>query len=374
MWNFALSFFQMEIRRYIKFLGNLFTSQIPYLVLFVTSRCNNKCNYCFNWLNSEKIDRRNELSIQEIARISENMRNVIWLTITGGEPLLRDDIAEICRIFYHNNTRMIALHTNGYLPQKLNRVILEIIRACPDLHLDVCLSLDGIGEVNDEIRGAPDSFKNILESVRLVQEIRENNKNVGIEINTTYSYYTKNHIKSIYDLVIKGLKLSYNFSLVRGSTREYLAKNISLDEFEDFIADCPSYVKQTTAGGYPFASFVTIIRNLVQEISVRNLRQRKQFLPCLAGRRVVVVSDTADVFPCELLPESFGNLRDSNYNLNRLLKYRRAKEILHYIKKGNCYCSWECAIPVNLLYSWQGLYLIMRRWVKNLPQAPVRFS
>ena len=54
------------------------------------------------------------------------------LTITGGEPFLRADLADIIRVFSsENRTRKIALNTNGDLPEQAESVVLESMKHTP---------------------------------------------------------------------------------------------------------------------------------------------------------------------------------------------------------------------------------------------------
>ena len=67
--------------------------QVSYLILYVTNRCNFKCNFCFYHAEVEKGRKPNELSTAEIQRFSETLGPIIQLSLTGGEPFLRDDLA-----------------------------------------------------------------------------------------------------------------------------------------------------------------------------------------------------------------------------------------------------------------------------------------
>jgi MoaA/NifB/PqqE/SkfB family radical SAM enzyme len=85
----------------------------PYHCQFqITRRCNAKCIYCRAW-SSRPLD---ELSLEEISVLSENLElaGVKSVVITGGEPLLRNDIVEAISIFKKNHL-LVRLQTNGLL-------------------------------------------------------------------------------------------------------------------------------------------------------------------------------------------------------------------------------------------------------------------
>jgi MoaA/NifB/PqqE/SkfB family radical SAM enzyme len=65
----------------------------------------------------------------------------------------------------------------------------------------------------------------------------------------------------------------------------------------------------------------------------------------------VVVTETGEVKPCELLPGTFGNVRDAGYDIRRVLRSRKAKEIVQSIKQETCFCTHECYFMTNILFN-----------------------
>jgi MoaA/NifB/PqqE/SkfB family radical SAM enzyme len=127
----------------------LFGSRTPLIVSVVlTSRCNFHCHYCGCWRkNDSEIghDRLLEL-FGEMA--AAGTRKVIF---TGGEPLLREDFAELVRAV-KSHGMMVAVNTNGSLVEQN----LAALKDCDG----VSLSLDGPETVHDAIRGS-NSFKTL---------------------------------------------------------------------------------------------------------------------------------------------------------------------------------------------------------------------
>ena len=62
-----------------------------------------------------------------------------------------------------------------------------------------------------------------------------------------------------------------------------------------------------------------------------------------------MITATGDVYPCEVLNKSLGNLRDYNYDLKKLWQDKAAEETREFISKTNCHCEYECAMSVNIL-------------------------
>src|SRR6516225_11217948 len=86
------------------------------LFLFVTSRCNSLCRTCFYF---DKLNSRDDLTFAEIDRISQTAPPFHKLWISGGEPFMRNELAEILVLFIRRNgVHNINLPTNGLLPDK----------------------------------------------------------------------------------------------------------------------------------------------------------------------------------------------------------------------------------------------------------------
>ena len=91
---------------------------VNYLRVSVTERCNFRCQYCmpdkpFSWVPKENLLSFEELFLFIKAAMDEGIDKV---RITGGEPLLREDLDKfIAMIYNHNPAVDLALTTNGYL-------------------------------------------------------------------------------------------------------------------------------------------------------------------------------------------------------------------------------------------------------------------
>ena len=104
--------------RYLK--AAVTRNEIFHLTFFVTGLCNLRCKMCFYLDNIEKARKKDELTLDEIRKISEKLKPFIWLLISGGEPFLRDDIFDICKTFYqNNNVKNITIPTNGLETEKI---------------------------------------------------------------------------------------------------------------------------------------------------------------------------------------------------------------------------------------------------------------
>jgi len=99
-----------------------FGRKVDYLRVSVTQRCNFRCQYCmpekpFSWLPKENLLSYEDLFKFIKVSIDEGIKKV---RITGGEPLLREDLDKFIKmIFDYKNDIDLALTTNGFLLPKV---------------------------------------------------------------------------------------------------------------------------------------------------------------------------------------------------------------------------------------------------------------
>jgi len=152
----------------------------PFIMVFVvTHRCNSRCRMCRIWQE----DASDDLGLEEIGEIFNDSfsKSIRFMTLTGGEPTLRADLGEIVRIVLQSCPNLEELHlaTNGLRPRLLRR---QIDRCLEEISSEawsltkfvVQLSLDGLCEVHDNIRGVAGAYDNLLKSSQSLLEMRGN--------------------------------------------------------------------------------------------------------------------------------------------------------------------------------------------------------
>lgn len=93
---------------------------VDYLRVSVTERCNFRCQYCmpekpFSWVPKENILKFEELFLFMKVAIDEGIKKI---RITGGEPLLREDLNKFIKMIYDYCPEIdLAMTTNAYLLQ-----------------------------------------------------------------------------------------------------------------------------------------------------------------------------------------------------------------------------------------------------------------
>ena len=150
---------------------------IPILLPFnytfsITYRCNSRCKTCNVWNLQKKI--KNELSLEEWVKVIKSLgKSPFWITISGGEPFLREDLAEIISaIDYYNQPHIINIPTNGLL--KIDKIIEGLLDDLKnETNLIINFSVDGIKKEHDYLRGVSGNWKKIIEAYRQTKKLRK---------------------------------------------------------------------------------------------------------------------------------------------------------------------------------------------------------
>src|SRR5688572_2362905 len=138
------------------------------LLLFVTSRCNSLCRTCFYF---DKLNSTDDLTFDQIRKISDTAPRFGKLWISGGEPFLRDELAEIVAMFARNNgVTSVNLPTNGLSPDRMFRALDAMLEQAPGISIDLNFSLDGLANTHDSIRGVPNNFTRTLETMKACEQ------------------------------------------------------------------------------------------------------------------------------------------------------------------------------------------------------------
>src|SRR5256885_10916713 len=163
------------------------------MTLSPSPRCNSRCLTCNIWKKRE-----DELTIEEWDKVLASLGQApFWITISGGEPFIYSHIVDLAeRAYQHCRPGIINIPTNGILhtiPEKVDR----IARSCPESQLIINLSLDGIGEDHDRIRGVPGNFKKLEERLEELLTLRKELPNLTVGIHSVVSVFNVDHLDDI---------------------------------------------------------------------------------------------------------------------------------------------------------------------------------
>jgi MoaA/NifB/PqqE/SkfB family radical SAM enzyme len=336
----------VSIPRDIKF---LFSAYPSHLVLYVTAQCNLICKHCFYYESISKSHRSKELTFDEINSIFSSYPDITYVTITGGEPSIRDDLPQICNILSRKNkVAYFAYHTNGYNTKKIVTQIETLCSVCPDSFFRASFSIDGPPEIHDAIRGVKGSFERCVETILQVKKLKKKYKNLDIDVACVCSETNKKYTEWLINYVEYKMEVRLQFIFLRGAIRESSYTSISTEEFRSVIKKLQHKRNLKIKEHYTFSTFKKAIDNIVPKVVVKISERGKMRPSCQAGKRTIVLDEEGNVKICELLPFSVGNVREHNYDLCKIIKESKS-EIKNHMKK--CVCTWECILPLNILFS-----------------------
>ncbi|NMC04739.1 MAG: radical SAM protein [Candidatus Lokiarchaeota archaeon] len=370
----ALGIEQLTREGGFKVLGFRASKHPSHVVLFVTARCNARCRHCFYWQEIEnasdgRVAGTGELSLAEIREISRNMGHVEMLTITGGEPSLREDLPAIMDAFYRQNgTRHVTIHTNGFLGEPLRAMLTAVLRARPLMEINVSLSIDGLKETHDKTRDIEGSFERAMRTLKALERLKHQFGNLSITVNTVFTRLNQDEIVPLVDHVYSRHDIDgFYIALVRGNPREPALKDVAIEKYRSAIKHLETWKARRGAyGNYALARLRNAVDDLAPRDAIKAFVTGRNAYPCKAGQTVIVISERGDVSPCEMLGFSFGNLRDFDHDIGRILASARAKHIVKAIKGSSCSCTWECAVMNNIVFNWRAFPRVALQVVKNL--------
>jgi MoaA/NifB/PqqE/SkfB family radical SAM enzyme len=129
------------------------------LTISVSYRCNSRCKTCNVWQRPN-----DDFTLEEYDKTFASIgRDAYWFTFSGGEPRLRKDLPEIVEAAYrHCRPGIINIPTNGIQDKIIPARIERVLQAAPTSDVIVNLSLDGVGEKHDIVRGVKGNFERAI--------------------------------------------------------------------------------------------------------------------------------------------------------------------------------------------------------------------
>ena len=352
-------------------IDSIFWKRTPIqLTFFVTGRCNARCPFCFYLSgNDSRNDSNGELSLDEIKKVSSSMGKLLWLAFSGGEIFLRNDIVEITRIFYVlNKPSIILFPTNGLLTEVIREKIEEVLKLCPESTITVKLSLEGMENVHDRIRGEG-SFRKTLQTYDAVKGLIDRYPNFELGINSVFCSENQEGMDDLIEYVrtMDAIK-THTVSLIRGTVSDERLKDIDIEKYKNVIHALADSLRTGQSKTYRFkGARLKAAQDIIQrDVIYKTLTHKKQIVPCYAGKLNLVLTEKGDVFPCESFDMKMGNVREGAYDMGEILKSTEAQQVLKTIQDTRCYCTHECYLMTNILFNVRMYPQLIKEYVRLL--------
>lgn len=315
-----------------------------YGTVIVTYRCNAHCNMCDCFKDPTKPEE--EITLDTIKKLPD----MAFTNITGGEPFIRKDIPDIVRELYKKSDR-IVISTNGYFTDR-------IIALCEEFpKIGIRISIEGLKETNDRIRGIPNGFDRGYETLTTLVNMGHPDVGFGMTVQDM-------NCEDLVPLYHLADQLGMEFATAVLHNSFYFRKT------DNRILD-----RRKVAG-----NFELLINELLQSNSpkkwfrayfnhglINYIYGNKRLLPCDMSRNAFFIDPFSDVIPCNGMCKKavMGNLKEQDWK--ELWNSEQADRVRKEVKncERNCWMIGS-ASPAMHRYIWvPGLWVVRHKFLKR---------
>lgn len=319
--------------RYLKYRG--FKCSPIWVNFDITPNCPCRCNYCTYWQNDDT-----ELSTEEVKTILRNLKKigVMYLGISGGEPLVRKDLPEI--VAYAKTVGFIVgINTSGIISDE------NVYRALMETGINtICFSLDGAtAETHERYRPIPPFAKEVQAIHTAVKVRNEGDFSTQISANTIVTRASIQELKEISDFC-KSLGVDKNnFQPVWN-----VFDGQEVMDTIGFTQDDKALLEQAKGTLHQIPN-----TNLTQYIDLlpefyTNYEEKIRPIECYAGRAFAYLDAKGTLYPCSILPLPIGSMLHDDPE--EMVKKEETEVILKKAAAQECKgCSLICYQERNIM-------------------------
>ncbi len=303
----------------------------------LTSRCNFRCEMCY--VHGENCKSK-ELSAEEWIALGERAKDAgtVFLLLTGGEPLLRDDFRRI----YSELGKMgfvLSLNTNGSLVHNY----LDLFTSNPPSRINI--SLYGADGATYENLCKTDKFSVVVENIKKLKEL-----NIPVKINTVLTDKNAHQCKKIISLAHElGVQISttaYAYPQVRLNDDYGLnSTRLSYSEAAKATVDCELF----RYGKEAFLARASKYLTLSNGMPVDTVR-------CRAGRSSFWITSQGIMRACGMLPQLEAMPLKSGFDAAWETVKQKTKEVRLPLECLRCKFSEICRACAAMCYAETGAF------------------
>jgi radical SAM protein with 4Fe4S-binding SPASM domain len=291
---------------------------------------------CHTWATSP----RHELTAAELSALLNDMPELLWLDVTGGEPFLRRDVHELFEVIAAATPRLRVLHfqTNGWFRDRIVRVARALVERRPDVQLIVTVSIDGPEPDHDALRGVPGSFRRALETFVALRAM----PGVDVYVGTTVTPFNAEAVETLEPAIrasVPGFRASeWHWNWMQLS--DHFFGNGALRPLPKVGAQ--HLVKEHVARrGIP-RSLVEVMELLFLVNLEFYRRGEPSGVTCQALRSAAFVSPEGDLYPCHVYDRPLGNVREKRLSaLWSSCEVATARDEIVELACGGCFTPCE---------------------------------
>jgi MoaA/NifB/PqqE/SkfB family radical SAM enzyme len=300
--------------------------------IIVTYRCPMRCQMCNIWQHPS--DPHKEFTARDL----EKMPEVNITNITGGEPLVREDLDEIIEVVGRRSKR-ICISTSGFYVER----ILKLSEMYPQLGFRI--SIEGLSQKNDELRGRSGGFDRGLRTLLELRAMGRTDVGFGITVSNNNS----TDMLRLYELA-RQLNMEFATAAFHNSFYFHKFDNVITNQ-DEVIGNFSELIERLLRENRPKSWF----RAFFNLGLINYIRGGKRMLPCEAGSENFFIDPYGDVLPCNGMEpgcwfERFGNIKECGH-FNDLWQGMQAEKVRGCVARcpKNCWMIGS-ASPVMKKY------------------------
>lgn len=321
--------------------------------VITTYRCQMRCTMCDIWENPS--DRKTEITPKDL----EILPKLKFVNVTGGEPFIRRDLEDIVEVCYSKADRVV-ISTSGWHVDR----IAQMAERFPNIGVRV--SIEGLAQHNDRLRGRPGGFDRGLRTVLQLKEMGLTDVGFGC----TVSNQNSEDMLWLYEL---SKNLGMEFATASFHNSYYFHKEDNeVTNKEEVIADFHELIERLMKENSPKSWF----RAFFNLGLINYIRGGKRMLPCEAGSANFFIEPNGDVYPCNGLEErywkaSMGNIHNYD-NFEELWFSDDATKVRNLVSTcpKNCWMVGTAA-PVMKKYIKHPAAWVIKNKIKSLLGRPI---
>ena len=317
---------------------------VGYVIIAATYTCNAKCMMCnLHNLYREQPDLAHKeidlAIILDALKKSSVLRNISHIDLTGGEPFLRKGLKHfINELFRLPAIDLVTINTNGILTSKILDDVGGILSELNERQrFSLSVSIDGIGNLHDTIRGVPRAFNRIDKTVAALSKLRDQYPQFALRSNAVIQQANVHTLQPI-QAYWKKNNMAGAFSVVQTPFYTHSSAQNTYNDIRMFNKQDLSIVKAAVPKSRGTNYYL-------DQGCVRPLH-------CFAGYSAMCIDPFGTVYPCNFLTGNelyrIGNIQDNG--IDTIWTSPRARTVRNKIKVCPYTQCWNgCEVDQTLI-------------------------
>jgi MoaA/NifB/PqqE/SkfB family radical SAM enzyme len=338
------------------------------LIFNCTWVCDARCEMCSNWKFG---DRKSDITLEQLRPV---LAHPFWgavenLNISGGEPTTRNDLPEIVELFQQHLPRLrkIGINTTGLTPHRAIPMLTRIVEFCAEhnLLISIRVSLDGIGDIHNQVRNVKRGFDKASQTIEAMQALAAKHPNFQFGIASTIFGTNMADAENILAWA-RSKNLDVVFNMLRFTDamlhNKSLEEKIGFREAEEafmrrFFLDRVQEESVLSGQAFMYLHYADMIANGYHRT-----------MPCPFQSQGLLLNPNGDLHYCENSQKLGNVLEESAESI-----YLKAENLLHreHLKENVCpTCLSPCQVNVGAMKQFVPYVKFLKRAykVKHAPE------